>query len=239
MCKTKPKNYEAKYLGRFKGDFSYVVKNLIGGVMKIVFCGPPHSGKSVFIANVERYLPSDGYTVIRGCPDGEGVWSNNKDQRITQLVRKKGKFTPEFIQEVNNIIDNQENPIIIVDVGGVRSKENEEIFNHCDSFVVLSSNPEETMEWIKFGENLGLNCISALDSSLEGKEKIYGTTPYLTGLITGLERGTYLENSNVLKSLASTMIQKSNYSQFKKDMTDVLDVNNLGIELGLRRNKDI
>lgn len=57
--------------------------------MKIVFCGPSHSGKSVLIANLIKKLPSDGYTIVRACPDGEGVWSNNANQAETRMVRKK------------------------------------------------------------------------------------------------------------------------------------------------------
>ena len=53
--------------------------------MKIVFCGPPHSGKSVFIANLIDKMPTDAYTIIRACPDGEGTWSNNKNQNETLL----------------------------------------------------------------------------------------------------------------------------------------------------------
>ena len=66
--------------------------------MKIVFCGPPHSGKSVFIANLIDKLPTDAYTIIRACPDGEGNWSNNKKQDETAIVRKKGKFTEQDIK---------------------------------------------------------------------------------------------------------------------------------------------
>ncbi len=39
--------------------------------MKIIFCGPPHSGKSVFIANLIDKLPSDAYTIIRACLEGK------------------------------------------------------------------------------------------------------------------------------------------------------------------------
>lgn len=207
--------------------------------MKIVFCGPPHSGKSVFIANIERYLPSDGYTVIRGCPDGEGGWSNNENQNITQLVRKKGKFTPEFVQEVNEIIDRQENPIIIVDVGGIRSKENKEIFSHCDAFVVLSSSQEETQKWKEFGEETGLQCLAIMDSVLEGEEAIYETEPFLRGLITGLERGTYLNNSEILKKLTDIIVSQSKYKDFKKDKTNVLNVTELGDELGCGESRTL
>lgn len=85
--------------------------------MKIVFCGPPHSGKSVFIANLIDKMPTDAYTIIRACPDGEGTWSNNKNQKETTNVRKKGKFTKSFIDDACKAIDNQSNKIVLVDVG--------------------------------------------------------------------------------------------------------------------------
>lgn len=56
--------------------------------MKVVFCGPPYSGKSVFIANLIEKMPTDSHTIIRACPDGEGNWSNNEKQHETSLVRK-------------------------------------------------------------------------------------------------------------------------------------------------------
>ena len=85
--------------------------------MKIVFCVPPHSGKSVFIANLIDKMPTDAYTIIRACPDGEGTWSNNKNQNETTIVRKKGKFTKSFIDDACQAIDNQSNKIVLVDVG--------------------------------------------------------------------------------------------------------------------------
>ncbi len=85
--------------------------------MKIIFCGPPHSGKSVFVANLIDKMPTDAYTIIRACPDGEGTWSNNKNQNETNIVRKKGKFTKSFIENACTAIDNQTNKIVLVDVG--------------------------------------------------------------------------------------------------------------------------
>lgn len=205
--------------------------------MKIVFCGPPHSGKSVFIANLIDKLPTDAYTIIRACPDGEGTWSNNKNQQETSIVRKKGKFTKEFIENACNAIDNQTNKIVLVDVGGVMSKENEKVFKHCDSFVVLSSDKEKKSEWLKFGEKNGLNCIGCIDSSLEGNEEIYSREPYFQGKITGLERGEILENSSVIKALASDIVEKSKYTEKepkedKKISGVYIDDTELGFELG-------
>ena len=60
--------------------------------MKIIVCGPPHSGKTVFIANLIDKMPTDAYTVIRACPDGEGTWSNNKNQKLIIYSKKKRKI---------------------------------------------------------------------------------------------------------------------------------------------------
>lgn len=205
--------------------------------MKIVFCGPPHSGKSVFIANLIAQLPSDGYTIIRACPDGEGTWSNNKNQKETSIVRKKGKFTQTFIDNACKAIDNQTNKIVLVDVGGVMSKENEQVFQHCDSFVVLSSDEEKKKEWLEFGQKLGLQCIGYLDSSLEGQEEIYSKEPYFSGKIVGLERGEILNDSPLIKGLVSDIVKKSRYAEHLKSEQDdmdciLIDDTELGFELG-------
>lgn len=207
--------------------------------MKIVFCGPPHSGKSVFIANLIENLPTDAYTIIRACPDGEGTWSNNGKQSETSMVRKKGQFTQSFIDDSCRAIDNQVSNIVLVDVGGVMSKENEQVFKHCDSFVVLSSDDEKKKEWLEFGERLGLECIGCLDSKLEGQEEIYSREPYLQGRIVGLERGELLQNSSVIKALVSDIIRRSKYTEKTDSREDndgiFIDDTELGFELGYGR----
>ena len=205
--------------------------------MKIIFCGPPHSGKSVFIANLIDKMPTDAYTIIRACPDGEGTWSNNKNQKETTIVRKKGKFTKSFIDNTCQAIDNQTNRIVLVDVGGVMSKENEQVFQHCDSFVVLSSDEQKKQEWLEFGEGLGLKCMGCLDSSLEGEEKIYSRTPYCQGRIVGLERGKILEDSPVINAIVSDIVQKSKYGERSNNEGidfegTMIDDTELGFELG-------
>ena len=205
--------------------------------MKIVFCGPPHSGKSVFIANLIDKMPTDAYTIIRACPDGEGTWSNNKNQEETSIVRKKGKFTNSFIEDSCKAIENQNNKIVLVDVGGVMSKENEQVFKHCDSFVVLSSDEKKKQDWLEFGQGLGLECIGCIDSSLDGQEEIYSRTPYVKGRIVGLERGELLENSPIINAITSDIIQKSKYGKKEENIDDeysgmLIDDTNLGFELG-------
>lgn len=204
--------------------------------MKIVVCGPPHSGKSVLIANLLERLPSDSLTILRACPDGEGNWSNNENQSETSMVRKKGKLTQSFIDDVCRAIDSQTNQIVLVDVGGIMSKENEQVFKHCDGFVVLSIDKKKKYEWLEFGTNLGLECIACLDSSLKGDDEIYESSPYLQGKIVGLKRGKILENSQIVKRIASDILKKSKYVEkvFQEDTEQkvVLEEGEIGLELG-------
>lgn len=200
--------------------------------MKIVVCGPPHSGKSVLLANLIEKMPTDAHTIIRACPDGEGNWSNNNNQEETKSVRQKGKFTNTFIENTCKAIDNQTGKIALIDVGGMMSKENEEVFKHCDSFVVLSSDEQKKKEWLEFGEKLGLQCIACLDSRLEGKEEIYTRKPYLQGRVVGLKRGRKLEDSPVINALVSNIIEKSNYTSKGQNSNATIDDTELGFELG-------
>ena len=211
--------------------------------MKIVFCGPPHSGKTVFIANLVYKLPTDDCTVIRTCPDGEGFWSNNQNQKEIQLVRKKGKYTESFIKTSCQAIDNQTNKIVLVDAGGRINREKEIIFRHCDSFIVLSNDDEKKEQWLQFGQDLGLECIACLDSRLEGEEEIYSRTPYLQGRIVGLERGKVLKESNIVNALVSDIVEKSKYgekSEAKEQQFDgiIIDDTELGFELGYGKEID-
>lgn len=117
------------------------------------------------------------------------------------------------------------------------SKENEQVFQHCDSFVVLSSNEQKKQEWLEFGQSLGLECVGCLDSSLEGQEEIYSRTPFFQGKIVGLERGKILEDSPVIKAVVSDIVQKSKYGEKTEDKNKtiegtMIDDTELGFELG-------
>lgn len=65
-----------------------VMKILENNWCEIIVCGPPHSGKSVFAASLEKLLPADGYETIRVHKDGEGDWSNNPNR----LYRKSNPW---------------------------------------------------------------------------------------------------------------------------------------------------
>lgn len=206
--------------------------------MKVVICGPPHSGKSVFVANLRRFLPREGLFLFRCAPDGEGTWSNKADQELVSKIRRKGKFDESFMSYVLNGLENCRTPITLVDVGGIRSEQNEAIFAKCDAFVVLSSKDEEISEWQIFGERLGLNCLAVLRSRLTGSEviEIVSEGAPISGTICGLERGQELE-SDLLRQVAQRIIETAAndiaaYEEEKKEAMNTITTTQIAELLG-------
>ncbi len=159
----------------------------------VIVCGPAHSGKSVFVQQLRRLLlPLGLCAVIEGCPDGEGGWANVTDGDLAKSLRKKGKFTTEFVDWVVDSITQSPMPICLVDVGGVRSPENERIFAVATHFIVLA-NPAKVGEmeaWEAFGRANGCEPAALLESLLPGDSRLDPVTDGpIMGLQTGLERG--------------------------------------------------
>ncbi len=126
--------------------------------MKIVLCGPPHSGKSTFLANLKRRLPDDTQRVFRACPDGENDLSNETGD-FKGDTRIKGEFSAEFVERFCRAIDNNnESKMVIVDVGGKMSDENREIISHCDAYIIVcreDAEPDEDMKaWQEFLDSI-------------------------------------------------------------------------------------
>ncbi|OGL94690.1 hypothetical protein A2348_03095 [Candidatus Uhrbacteria bacterium RIFOXYB12_FULL_58_10] len=171
---------------------------------RIVVCGPPHSGKSVFVQQLRDRLLSTGLIgVIEGCPDGEGGWAGATDQDLVGDLRVKGKFTPEFVDWVIRSVSEAQQPVTLVDVGGIRSPENQRIFRECDAFIVLA-NPEkvgpdgrsELELWHEFGEAMGCRPLALLWSVLHGESSLDSQpdAEVISGTQAGLERGTRVES---------------------------------------------
>lgn len=158
---------------------------------KVIVCGPPHSGKSVFLANLMRLLPPDSFYLAFAAPDGEWHWSNFGDQDLVAAVRQKGKFTENFVSSMVEAIERNEQPLVLVDTGGVRSEANERIFDACDACVILSSKPDEIVAWREFATRHHVAVIAELDSVLHGTCELYPDRGdgVVRGRISGLERG--------------------------------------------------
>ena len=181
--------------------------------MKTIVCGPPHSGKSVLIANLIRMMPSDSYLRINANGDGEGSWSNNRDQEEIKESRQKSGNTPEkFVVWANNV-RNAFQDVVLVDIGGKLQDDKAALFDAADSFIVLSSNIDVIPDWIAFGEEHGCKCLAVIESQLEGGDEVISEKPYLKAKISGLERGCELTDSAVITALADTIISASGYKR--------------------------
>lgn len=175
---------------------------------RIVVCGPPHSGKSVFLSNLQRLLPVEHHMLIFGAPDGEWHWSNESDQNMVRELRHKGQFTDDFYDNIVSAITCAEQRLVLVDTGGRRTDANARIFSVCDAFIIVSSSQEEMAEWRKFGEAQGCKCIAELDSVLHGACELYpeAEDKIIRGRISGLERGQTVK-SPVLDAVAKRLCE--------------------------------
>ena len=102
--------------------------------MKTIVCGPPHSGKSVFISNLVRLMPSEAFQRINANGDGEGTWSNNPNQAEVQSVRIKGTNTEKDFLFWRGLIESAVQQIVLVDIGGKLQEDKAPLFDVCDSF---------------------------------------------------------------------------------------------------------
>ncbi len=140
--------------------------------MVVAVGGPPHSGKSVFLAELYRQLLSrkpSGTFLQRACPDGEGMWSAESDPALVAEIRRKGKFNEEFVAFTLNAIENlgKNMPRVLLDLGGIRSAENAEILRRCTHCVILSSKESEDLAWVEFAEAEGCKPLAVLRSRLD------------------------------------------------------------------------
>lgn len=171
---------------------------------KIVICGSPHSGKSVFITNLYKILPQKYTFLIRACPDGEGVFSNNKNQNIIQLTKRKGEMSSEFVKEVKQQISKETAPIVLIDVGGLQSKENEEIFKDCDLAIILDKSEENIKSWEEFCLKQNVGILAEVKSELgkEFKSWLDDSEDIIKGNIANFQRGEDKTKDIIVSKLA-------------------------------------
>jgi len=194
---------------------------------KTIFCGPPHSGKSVFIANLIRYLPYDSYVRINANGDGEGTWSNNSDQDEVMRTRHKTGNTPADFARWTKRIRQVRSDIVLIDVGGRILEDKVPMFEAADCFVIISSDVSMVEAWRDFGESHGCRCLAIIESCLEGEEEICLDDGIIRARMSGLERGVCINDSKVLRAVAERLIEISGYRH-----EEVLDFYSIGKFLG-------
>ncbi len=144
--------------------------------MVVAVGGPPHSGKSVFLAELYRQIldrmPGEVF-LQRGCPDGEGMWSAESDPSMVKTIRQKGTFTEDFVNWVANAIRGLQKgfSITLLDLGGKRISPNDEILRASTHLIVLSSQEEETQAWVDYGQGFGCEVFAVIESRLVKNER--------------------------------------------------------------------
>lgn len=137
--------------------------------------GPPHSGKSVLLAELYRQLldrmPSEVF-LQRGCPDGEGMWSAESEPSLVKTIRQKGQFGKQFTDWITSALQGLSRgfKITLVDLGGKRLPPNDDILRGSTHCIVLSSQEDETTAWVEYVENFGCEILATIDSRLVTSE---------------------------------------------------------------------
>lgn len=159
----------------------------------ILIGGPPHAGKSVLTYSLTQALRKlrVEHFVIRACPDGEGDWSQEIDQKSVSRIRITGEWTPEVVQHICTSLEHRHFPLL-VDIGGRPKEWQTVILRHCTHSVLLLHRENESTA--NFWRNLvighGLLPLAELYSELEGASTIDAETPIIRGTLSGLERNT-------------------------------------------------
>lgn len=189
--------------------------------MKIILCGPPRSGKSCLREGLKQAIkrvPGSPYPyVITACPDGEGSWFQetvNADPEIAAQCKAtyKSKFTPEFVQRIADSVKNCSLPLTLVDIGGIPSKENEQICSHATHAILLAGDVNRIPEWREFCDKLGLRIIAEIHSDYHGTEDIIpvlGEDGVYKGLVHHLERGELVQERPTIRALAEILARMS------------------------------
>lgn len=170
----------------------------------IIIGGPPHAGKSTLTYNLTQALRKRrvDHFVIRACPDYEGDWSQEIDQKSVDRIRIKGEWTPEVVQHICMTLQQRHFPLL-VDLGGQPKAWQTVILQHCTHSILLLKQDDESV--IHFWRDLviahGLLPIADLYSELAGVSTITEKSPVLRGTLTGLIKDTILEDNELFQLL--------------------------------------
>lgn len=192
--------------------------------VKVVLCGSPNTGKTVFKDGLKEAIleredaPQDFYT-ISGCPDGDGCWFSQTAQNYPELAKQlkaeyKAKFTPEFAAAKARGIEVNKNSLLLFDVGGKITPENEVIMSKATHAVILAKSEVEVAEWQAFCKKLNLPIIAIICSDIEATvDDIWTESPQLIGTVHQLIRGEQVKNRPVIQALAKQLIELAKSQQ--------------------------
>lgn len=194
----------------------YYDERLCNGV-KVVIMGPPHSGKSVFIDALSREVdPQFGVTMLSGCPDGEGLWlQRHYDDPEVAALRRKGEFSPEFVEHATESVRNFSGPLAFIDIGGRVSDENRQIAAGATHAIILAGNLQKATEWQAFADELNIPVVAKLHSNYSGRgdvihtatnEKVVASAHYLERGTSSIERQSVRAAARLVEALANNNV---------------------------------
>lgn len=191
--------------------------------MKVVLCGPPHSGKSCLreglkqaIMAIHREGKAPYPYFITACPDGEGSWyteavRNNPDLAARLKREYKAKFTWAFAENKALDVKNASLPLTLIDVGGRIDGKNRLIMQYATHAVILVGDRAKIAEWEGFCGELNLKVIAVIHSDYQGKfDAIECESPILRGSVHYLERGEDISQRAIVQVLARVLVGLSN-----------------------------
>ena len=191
--------------------------------VKVVLCGPPHSGKSCLREGLKQAIMPRHRAgqapypfVLTACPDGEGSWYSAAAQRDPALARQlkqayKAKFTWEFAKKVAQDVAQVTLPLTIIDVGGKIDDKNRLIMAGATHAVILAADMEQVSEWQTLCAELDLQLVALIQSDYDGTcDRITAEEPLLTGSVHYLERGQPNHDRPMIQALATKLLSLCN-----------------------------
>lgn len=200
--------------------------------IKVVVGGPPHSGKSVFIEALTKNLNKDQTLAFSACPDGEGPWlQKHYDDPDVVALRRKGGFTPEFVDWATESVRDWDGPLMLIDIGGRTSEENAKIVEGATHAIILAGDTSKIPEWKEFFETRGIQVIAALHSDYPDHKDRFGDPGFLwsdkvndpiRASVHHLERGEPAEGRETIQLVAEVIehLVEENKSNREASETD-------------------
>ena len=206
--------------------------------MKIAVCGPPHSGKSVFLGGLCENLPRGLRYLFRACPDGEGTWTYKGNG--SEGYRRKGEFSPGIVDWYCQSLANcKMAEVILIDIGGIPSKENRRILtegevNHA---IILAGDMGKVSEWEQFLEECQVRVITTIHSDYHGIKDETEVSPMV---VHHLERGDEsVESRPAIRATAEIILNLITEEEVMKELMngDILEITGLAKALGKKEEE--
>jgi CRISPR-associated protein Csx3 len=187
-------------------------------MIKLVLCGPPHSGKSCFkdgLIGILKRMASSPYPYsLNACPDGEGSWFHETarvDPTLAAQERQKGAFSEAEVFKFEAWVRDVQEPMVIVDVGGRISPENRRIMSHTTHAVILSRDGTEFAAWEAFCAELDIVVVAKIYSDYDAQADVIDwQAGVLTGTVHHLDRQVSAVERPIIQELANYVVKLVN-----------------------------